>query len=369
MNRIAVILLGLGIGTAAPAESPEEPISASQTVIVTSPQAKVFAGDKPISEAAPGSILWYSRANGKWLMVPRQKGWINSEDIVSIESAKGYFDKIIEEKPTAEAYHHRGLVLLHFDAPDAAIADFDKSIELGNKTPAIHINRGNALQLKGEVQQAVAEFTAAIKINPDFARAYDNRSSALADLEQFDESLADSDMAIKLDPNYPEAYNNRGVTWSLKGDSDKALADFDKAVELFPKYADALLNRANAKKDLGRTADAIADCEQALTYMPDSPDARNELAWMLATAPEENLRDVKRALELAEKSCEATERKDGHYLDTLAAALAASGDFEKAAATADEAVKVFDKDPAAKPAFDRAELYRAKKPFIDAPRK
>jgi len=340
-------------------------ISPSQTVIVTSPKAKVFAEDKPIGEAAPGSILYYSKTSEKWLMVPRYRGWVNVEDVVPIEVAEKHFTSIIESKPTAEAYHHRGLVQLHFEKTDEALADFDKSIELGNKSPAIYINRGNALQKQGELTRAVADFTEAIKLNPDLGRAYDNRSAALAELEQYPESLADSNLAIKLDPTYPEAYNNRGVTLTHLKQYPKAIADFDKALELFPKYADALANRAIARNESGDAAGAVADYEMALKVLPDSSSFENELAWILATSSHAAVRDPKRAVALAEKSTKAVERGEARFLDCLAASYAAAGRFDEAVKTAGEAVTLFGQDPDAKAAFDRSELYRAKKPYVE----
>jgi tetratricopeptide (TPR) repeat protein len=340
-------------------------LSPSQTVIVTSPKAKVFAEDKPIGEAAPGSVLYYSKTNEKWLMVPRHRGWINVEDVVPIEVAEEHFTSIISSKPTAEAYHHRGIVLLHLEKNAAALSDFNKSIELGNKSPAIYINRGNALQKQGELPRAISDFTEAIKLNPDLGRAYDNRSVALADMEQYAESLADSNMAIKLDPAYPEAYNNRGVTLTHLKKYPEAVADFDKALELFPKYADAFANRAIARNESGQIAAAVKDYEAALAVIPDSPSFENELAWILATTPDAKVRDPKRAVALAEKSTKAIERGEARFLDCLAAAYAASGRYDEAVKTAQEAVKLFGNDPDVKAAYERGELYRTGKPYIE----
>jgi len=364
LRFIAAICL---IGTASPALPTliADDLSASQTVIVISPKTKVFASDKPIGDAPPGSILHYTKTNEKWLMVPRFQGWVNIEDVLPVESAVKHFDKVIAEKPTAEAYHHRGLVQMQFEEYQQALADFDQSIKLGNSTPQIYINRGNALQEMGEVQRAVADFTQAIKLNPTLGRAYDNRSAALAELGFYKESLADSNEAIKLDPSYPEAYNNRGVTYTHQKDYAKAVADFNKAIELFPKYADAYANRGIARKESGDAVAAVADYEAALTFLPDSPSLNNELARIQATTPDTKVRNPKRAVELAEASVVATERKDGKFLDCLAAAYAASERFDQAVKTAIEAVKVLGTTEEGKEASDRLELYRGKKPFVE----
>ena len=62
---------------------------------------------------------------------------------------------------------------------------------------------------------------------------------------------------------------------------------------------------------------------------------------MLATAPEENLRDGKRALELALQAREKSEAAGGNdpgVLDTVAAAYAETSDYPRALETASKAL-------------------------------
>ena len=63
---------------------------------------------------------------------------------------------------------------------------------------------------------------------------------------------------------------------------------------------------------------------------PDDDGVLNNLAWLLATSPEDALRNGKRAIELATKACEVTEWKEAHIISTLAAGYAETGDFETA---------------------------------------
>jgi tetratricopeptide (TPR) repeat protein len=58
--------------------------------------------------------------------------------------------------------------------------------------------------------------------------------------------------------------------------------------------------------------------------------ALNSLAWLRATCPEAEIRNGKEAVELALKACELSEWKDWAIIDTLAAAYAEQGDFDRA---------------------------------------
>jgi len=64
----------------------------------------------------------------------------------------------------------------------------------------------------------------------------------------------------------------------------------------------------------------------------------NALAWILATSQNPELRDGSNAVVFAEKSVTATHRKSPAELDTLAAAYAETGDFEKAVSIQQEAI-------------------------------
>jgi Flp pilus assembly protein TadD len=90
------------------------------------------------------------------------------------------------------------------------------------------------------------------------------------------------------------------------------------------------------------------------------------LARVLATAPDAKLRDGKRALAEAKKAVDMLKYRDGRFLDTLAAAYAEAGEFDKAVATQQKALDdpelMKDEGDAAR---KRLELYRAKKPFRD----
>jgi tetratricopeptide (TPR) repeat protein len=74
---------------------------------------------------------------------------------------------------------------------------------------------------------------------------------------------------------------------------------------------------------------AIQDYETSIKLYPRTPFAFNNLAWRLATTLDANLRNGKRAISLSQQAV-AIHPNQGNYLDTLAAAYAEAGNFEKA---------------------------------------
>ena len=75
---------------------------------------------------------------------------------------------------------------------------------------------------------------------------------------------------------------------------------------------------------------AIADYAEAIKLDPNDARPHERLAWVLATATKDELRDGKKAVDYAKKACELTDWKKPDYLATLSAAFAESGDFQEA---------------------------------------
>lgn len=108
----------------------------------------------------------------------------------------------------------------------------------------------------------------------------------------------------------------------------------------------ALNESALAHVKNGEYAVAVRVYEEAMRMKPDSGDVarsrprrwvQNNLAWLLATAPDSTVRDGARALLLAEQLV-AWRSDDAAYLDTFAAAYAELGRFEDAVRTQKRAV-------------------------------
>ena len=152
------------------------------------------------------------------------------------------------------------------------------------------------------------------------------------------------------------------------GQSAEALRLLEQIAD--PKEAAwVLLQRARCLDALGRYHEEVAAYELLLTQHADSPladkTAHNDCAWILATSPDPDTRNPERAIFHAEKAIEGS-LDDFGFLDTLAAAYAAAGRFDKAVDRQREAaVRVPRKHPSAKEFQDRLFLYLDKQAYVD----
>ncbi len=353
-------------GAAPPATSLDpDTYSASRTVIVLSQNTQVYAADKPIGVIPPGAVLRFSKVHEKWLMVPRFGGWVFADDVVPLEIAVKHYTSLVEKQPSATVFLHRGIAFLQLDQLDEAQSDFEEAIRRGTKEGAVYINLGNVLQRRGLIQQSLVNYSKGIELAPDMALPLVERSSVLMEMKQFQEAAADLERAITLEPTSPEAYNNRGVLLRLQGRYDDAIKDYSKSIELFAKYPAAHANRGFALRQLGKYEQALSDFDKALVYDPLSPEIANDAAWLLATCPDEKIRNPGRAIALAQRACHATNRENGSYLDTLAAAYAQQDRFDEAIQTAEDALERLKTDNQAVEVHTRLELYRQKQPYVE----
>jgi len=231
---------------------------------------------------------------------------------------------------TAENWFEKGLADLKAKDYPAAVDKFTMAIEaVPNDFEALN-NRGFARIYTGDYEGAIEDCTRSIDINPGSAKAYNNRGFARLFTGAYDDAITDFNKALSINPRYVDAYSNRCLAWTRKEDYTRAIADATEALHLNPRSAKALYNRGYARDRQGDPGGAMGDYIQALEVNPDYIEVFNNMAWIMATSPDERLRDGRRAVTYAEKAVGST--PDINFLDTLAAAYAESGRFDEAIA-------------------------------------
>ncbi|MCB2169024.1 MAG: tetratricopeptide repeat protein [Deltaproteobacteria bacterium] len=228
-------------------------------------------------------------------------------------------------------WFEQGLAALKAKDYQAAVDKFTMAIEAVPDDFEALNNRGFARIYTGDYRGAIEDCSRSIAINPGSAKAYNNRGLARLFTGEFDDAIADFNQAIAINPRYVDAYSNRGLAWSQKEDYPRAIADCTEALHLNPRAAKALYSRGFARDRQGDPGGAMRDYIQVLKVNPGYIEAFNSMAWIMATSPDDRLRDGRRAVAYAEKAVDNSP-PDINFLDTLAAAYAEAGRFDEAIA-------------------------------------
>jgi tetratricopeptide (TPR) repeat protein len=253
---------------------------------------------------------------------------------------------------------------------DAAIEGYRQALKIAPRHARAHAHLGKALAESGKLGAAIRQHRRALELYGDrpTAEAYAYLASALA--EQGD--LADSERfyrkALVLRPTYAAAHENLGFVLARADRHREAYEQLERALELGEESPELCESLASTAAQLGDPHGAALYYRQALQLRPGWIGPANNLAWLLATHPDPQLRDGAEAVAVVESLVRDQEARNPALLDTLAAAYAAAGRFEQARATAARAVELARSQGAESLADEigvRLSLYRDDTAFID----
>ncbi|GBF81285.1 tetratricopeptide repeat protein [Aphanothece sacrum] len=120
----------------------------------------------------------------------------------------------------------------------------------------------------GDLEAAIASWDRALEINPSLSQAWHNRGSALGNLGRLEEAIASFERAIALNTNDFQSWNAQGNAFSTLERWEEAITCWDHCLELELTYYQAYYNRGTALENLDRIEEAIASYRQALEIKP-----------------------------------------------------------------------------------------------------
>lgn len=277
------------------------------------------------------------------------------------DDAMALFQSVLNAHPDdLTAQYNMGDALLAGNRMDEAVAHFQRAMELAPSLASIPYRLGEVYLKEGRMDLAIRSFDRAIQLHPDYAAAFCNLGYALLQSGHRDEALAAYTKSLELDPNYALAHNDLGNILLQMGRRDEAMSHFQRAVEIQPDFAEAHFNLAGLYLSRGNFKDAASQYELALAANPNLAPACNRLARLLATAPDPSLRDPRKAIGLAQRADQLAGGKSVAFIDTLAAACAADGQFDLAVKTIERALALPQRDPSVARALeDEKTAYQA----------
>src|SRR6266581_2612724 len=195
-------------------------------------------------------------------------------------------------------------------------------------------NLGIVFQQKGQLDEAISLLKSAVDLRPDNSPAHENLAKALLQKGQVADALIHYRKLLELQPDNIEVHNIVGTVLVHQGQIREGVEEWQKVLEI----------------------------------QPDNGNALSNLGWVLATAPDDSLRDGSRAVRLAQQAVRISGGRIPILFRTLAAAYAENQQFPQAVETAQQGVELANKQgnlALAAELQSTIALYRENRPLRD----
>lgn len=284
------------------------------------------------------------------------------------------WERAVKLAPSVATYRARlAMTLSSMDQKERAAEELHEAVRLSPGSAVLHSDLARVLVELGRLDEAVEQLQRAVELKPDSAMLRIDLAGTCLRAKRYEEGLEYAQSAIDQDPSLAAAHNCAGRLLTNLGRLDEAVEALERAVEL---DSDSEAFRADVARVMtaqgkfheqeGRQAEAIKAYRRGLSLKSDDVNLINNLAWVLATVTNDDLRDGEEAVRLAELACNLTEFRNVALIDTLAAAYAEAGRFSDAVETAQKAIQIADESGQADAVDDmrkKLALYQAGQPY------
>lgn len=178
--------------------------------------------------------------------------------------------------------------------------------------------------------QALTLIEEAIAAEPEEVDYRIDKAAIFYAMQRFSDCYSLLMDALKTSPDNPLVHRHLGAVLMAMAKFDESESYLKKAVQGNPSDAYAYLGLGNLYKMQGKLEEAERVIQEAVRVSPNLAEAHNNLAWLYATSSDPKFIKPDLAITHATKANELTDYKNPDWLDTLAQAYAAKGDFAKA---------------------------------------
>jgi tetratricopeptide (TPR) repeat protein len=185
---------------------------------------------------------------------------------------------------------------------------------------------------------AIDHYRRALEVEPELIQANFNLALLFAEEGELDAALRHHRAVIKMAPDDVNARKKLADVLVATGELDEAAELLRGVVAKHSRDAMARFRLAEVQYRLGNAKEAVELFHATLRTRRELL-MQIRLAWILATDPDDDLRDGLEAVRLALEACAATNHQNVLALDALAAAYAEVGQFDEAVAVARSAVR------------------------------
>ncbi|MCA9186757.1 MAG: tetratricopeptide repeat protein, partial [Planctomycetales bacterium] len=270
----------------------------------------------------------------------------------------------IELDPQSSAsYTIRARIRAVQERPEDALKDLDKALDLNSRDLNALILRAQLRSSDGKLESAMSDVERILRLRPELPEALLMRSLIHAGMGHFNNAIRDLRVVMNANPDNVQLKLQLASYLVLQHRPMEAIEVYSDIIDNAQRVpTDAYRGRGDVLLSVGKHAQAINDYEKVLSEDPKDGSVLNNLAWVLATSPVDDLRNGERAIEFAKRACDETQYHAPHMLSTLAAAYAETGDFSTAIEWSQKAVDLEDGD-VKRQLSEELQSYRDGKPW------
>jgi len=252
-----------------------------------------------------------------------------------------YYQEAVELDPNLVKSHKQlAIAMLRLRKFEEASKHFSETVRLRPESATDHYNLAQSLSQQNRHFAAIKSYRRAIEIDPTLSKAHYQLGVLLDSRDEREMAVKHLRQAVRLEPDLVEAQKALGIALHRSGRSAEAIGPLSEVVRAKASDPIAHFNLALACEAAGHDQKALANYRRVLEIDPDFASAQNKLAWVLATSGDASIRDGAEAVRWAEKVCASTQYRAPETLDSLAAAYAEAGNFDKAVTTAEKAIQL-----------------------------
>ena len=183
-------------------------------------------------------------------------------------------------------------------------------------------------------------FTHALRVTKNNDVAENNLGIVFLQKGQLAEAISLLQSAVDLRPDNSPAHENLAKALLQKGQVADALVHYRKLLELQPDNMEVHNIVGTVLVQQGEIREGVEEWQKVLEIQPDNGNALSNLAWVLATASDDSLRDGSRAVQLAQQALQISGGRIPILFRTLAAAYAENHQFAEAIQTAQQGIEL-----------------------------
>lgn len=260
---------------------------------------------------------------------------------------------------------NRAVVSLRAGNVEAAIEDARRAARVAPVFLPACQNLAAALYRQGNVDEALSAIERGLDRSPSNTNLLTAKAEILSRQRRFSEAVATLEELDRWDPSGPTKLR-LAATLALADRDEDALRLFREVLnDPFEPPRDDLLI-ARTLSDSGDDAKAIERYRSIMGRWGPLPAALREMAWILATSSDDQVRNPVLAGQLIRPLVKNDRTDSARILDVLAATQAANGNFHQAVLTAEQAIRrarEAGNKELAHAIEGRVALYREKTPF------